>query len=484
MIKAENKILKYFTSFFSVEVILFVGSFITFPIFTRILTKDEYGLMSLITLTLFLIVTLMSGGLNHSVLRFYNHYEKNNLSSFVETLRLSSFIFGIIAILLFVFIVQILQSTNIIGVDTWLLLLLVSPLILIRIVSRLELTYLRIKQNIFALNLFNILIRYGGIGASITLVLIYKNLISLYAGLCLAELFILLVIIFSAKKNYFKISFNREILKESLHYGIPLGINALFIFIMTAADKYVIGYFEGAAKVAEYSVAFNFCNYAIELLRNVFLYTFIPLIMSDWNNKDEKTRHNLLTHYLSSYFWLIAPIAVGLSMTSHEGIRLLAGSQYGTTNKYLVPVLAVSLGINGLSFIYTSGLLYKKRTKLILNITILLTVFNLGANIVFVQMYGLIGAAVSSLLTQIAYLFIGGCYTFRIIKFRIPYREILLSLICGLFIWGLIRFMPTEIISINPLFMKISIGISGYLVFLAFVNPSKIKELIGNFGSA
>lgn len=51
-------------------------SFITFPIFTRLLTKQQYGILGLITTTMFFGVAIAKAGLSDGIVRFYNEYTK------------------------------------------------------------------------------------------------------------------------------------------------------------------------------------------------------------------------------------------------------------------------------------------------------------------------------------------------------------------------------------------------------------------------
>ena len=51
-------------------------SFITFPIFTRILTKEQYGILGLVTITMLFTVALAKAGLSDGIIRFYNKYSK------------------------------------------------------------------------------------------------------------------------------------------------------------------------------------------------------------------------------------------------------------------------------------------------------------------------------------------------------------------------------------------------------------------------
>ena len=93
----QKKIFKQ-TSFYLIgEVLVLVGGFISFPIFTRLLSREAYGVMSLIGITLMLSETVFSGGLRHSVQRFYGESRESAQDSIFFT---TSFIGALILSLL------------------------------------------------------------------------------------------------------------------------------------------------------------------------------------------------------------------------------------------------------------------------------------------------------------------------------------------------------------------------------------------------
>ena len=106
----SNKIVKYLASFFGSEIVLFLGSFISFPILTRILTKEDYGIMAVITVTISFASQLSGLGLKDSILRFYSSYKGDEKRIFISTIFFFTLITAIISvvILIFSFIVYML----------------------------------------------------------------------------------------------------------------------------------------------------------------------------------------------------------------------------------------------------------------------------------------------------------------------------------------------------------------------------------------
>src|SRR4030067_2157653 len=71
-----RKFLKQFSHFSGGMIVGQLFSFITFPIFTRVLTKEQYGILGLVTTTMLFGIALAKAGLSDGIIRFYNEYSK------------------------------------------------------------------------------------------------------------------------------------------------------------------------------------------------------------------------------------------------------------------------------------------------------------------------------------------------------------------------------------------------------------------------
>src|SRR4030043_778697 len=72
-----RKFVKQFSHFFGGMITVQLFSFITFPIFTRVLTKEQYGILGLITTIMFFGVAIAKAGLSDGIIRFYSEYSKD-----------------------------------------------------------------------------------------------------------------------------------------------------------------------------------------------------------------------------------------------------------------------------------------------------------------------------------------------------------------------------------------------------------------------
>lgn len=464
------------------------GSFISFPIFTRLLVKEDYGLMNLINITLMVSITIGSMELPHSVFRFHEVYkEGHNKKRFMGTIRSLSTISGFLMVVLCLLLSTLCFYLKVIDKTVLHFLYLASPLIVIRNLSRLEMSLMRIQEKVKQVNFVNLSIRYGSVAGSVCMVLMIGNLYGYYIGILIAEAAVLLTIIFLYKDaRNFQIP-DRVILKECITYSFPLIFTALSAYLIQSGDRYIIAYFLGPGAVADYSVAYNYCQYPADILKNAFHYSFVPIIMSAWNKEGLEKGASLLTKYIMIYFWIAIPIVIGLVIIRIEGILLIAGNKYLSAG-YLVPVVATGLALNGMNFVFFSGLYYKKKTQIILKISIFSAVLNVVLNIFLIPVFGLIGAAVATLISYAMSYIIALAFTLREIKFGIPYRDIILALISGAFMYLVVdRVMNiktlNQVIGIQDyqLIAKIVIGVLSYTLIFSLFARKKITALLSEF---
>lgn len=76
-----------------------ISGLVSFPIFTRVFTVDEYGVMNLIATTLALLLAISKLGIQHSIVRFYGE-SKSKAGGAGVSEYLSTTLFGMMAIAL------------------------------------------------------------------------------------------------------------------------------------------------------------------------------------------------------------------------------------------------------------------------------------------------------------------------------------------------------------------------------------------------
>lgn len=473
-----SKLKSFIPLFFSGETLLFWASFLSFPILTRILSKSDYGLMGLITITLMILENIFSGGMRQSILRFYEEYrEKDNTASFYSSILNVSIILGLIGIILLFVMLCFCTQLSIIKKEVALLLAFSSVLILIRLGLNTQQAFLRIQEKVLVVNAVDILVRYGGIIFGIVLLFWQYGLYGFYSGLIIAESFVAALLFCKFKQNNYRVSIDKEIVKRSFKYGYPLMFSTLAVYLFGVGDRYVIAYLLTKEALANYIVAYSFSGYGIEVVKNVCIYSFQPLIMNAWNRRNVPEANSLLRNYIRVFSLLGIPMAFGLMAIRQEGVALLAGAKYSNVT-FLVPVLVLGILFNGVDFVSNAGFLYRKKTGMLMLLTLGVAVINISLNFVLLPIMGVIGAALATLFSYCLYAVIGTTYSYKVLRFKIPWLNIGKYILFSMIMFLLVTHLPVDSSScILNVMTKIAIGILIYTSFILFFERSLIMRL-------
>lgn len=421
-----------------------ISGVISFPIFTRIFSVSDYGVLNIISSTLLFMVAFSKFGLQNAVIRFYEEFKSGkrmkNIGQFYSTLFLGSvMISGGIAFLFWIGIRIVLFNSR--STHIFRLLSFTAILIFIRSTNSIIMNFFRAKQETRWYNTIGVVQKYCSLGLSLFFVLYFiKGLYGFYTGTILAEAFILMFLIYKSFKKHI-ISFRNvsiPFLKESIKYGMPLIAFEFGSIILAYADRFLIQYYLGSNAVGFYSAGYNFTKQISFIFILPLGLALSPIYMNIWANKGEKEVKIFLNKALNYYLLLAIPIIFGLSAMCKEVISFIASAKYA--DSYLViPFIIAGLMIYGTYHIFAAGIYIYKKTFLLSVLIFVAGSLNIVMNIIFIPIWGIKGVAVATLL---AYLLLTGLivvYSFKYLDFRIQYRSIVLYTTISLLMFLVIR---------------------------------------------
>ena len=454
------------------EIVVMAGGFLSFPIFARLLTKQEYGIMSLIGITVALSVGLSSAGIRYGSQRFYSEYEQKGLSEeFHSTIFLSAIIFGICGTLTVVLINKLIPYAKMIYGITQPIIGVAAFLIMIRVISSLIGCVYRIQERPVTFSIFQIASKYFGMGISIILVAICLfGVYGYFLGLVIGEALIavIFVIFFLRRVTIRASSFSLSILKRLTYFGFPMVISGFASNALSLGDRYLIQYFMASGDVATYSIPYNLCGYISGIILTAFEFSFIPLIMRLWNESKEIEAQLEVGKAIRIYSMVALPIIFGLTVLGEDILVVIASRKY-SDSAYLIPYLITGTMINGLFTPVMIGFQFNQTTGTQAIITLLACIFNILTNMALIPMLGLLGAAISTLLSYCALIVVGGVWSSRYFKPSIPWYYIIVYGICSVVMFGFLKLF-TLYFPDGYLLIKIIFGLIVYSVLLLILD--------------
>jgi O-antigen/teichoic acid export membrane protein len=254
------------------------------------------------------------------------------------------------------------------------------------------------------------------------------------------------------------------ILRSYLVFALPLIPIGLLEVIIASSDRYIIGFFKGSASVGIYSATYN-----IGLIAGIFIfpiaYILSPTVFKLFDEKKiEKVKMYL--SYSLKYFLLISiPSVFGLTILTKSILSTLATPEFVTAISMFV-VLFVSLSsiFYGIQAIFGRALMLFKHTKSFLIAFIVAAIINLGLNIVLIPCWGIIGAAITTLIAYALSAIIIYCKSRQYIKFNFDLNFVIKSMVASSVMAGAIYiFNPIGIIKI---LLAIGFGATIYFYIL------------------
>ncbi|RMF62250.1 MAG: flippase, partial [Calditrichaeota bacterium] len=398
--KVLNQSLIY--SFVSIGTIL--AGFISFPIWTRLLSPEEYGIYNLIIVSIGFLTTFSKAGLQKAVIRFYSEFAAGRngrpISVYYSTMLVGSLIAGCFFSVLFVALASVFQSTFSLGVSTKTLLLLIAVIVVMLSLNSVLISFFRVEQRAVSFTILSFIHRYGNIGASVLFAIGLKmGMVGLFIGQALIETVVAVGCIARLlwRKELFVKHFSLKFLREALSFGIPLMPVESSKWILAYMDRFVIQIFMGAAAVGFYSVGYNMTLYFSTLLAAPFNLAITPMYLDIWEKHGREKTTEFLNSVLDYFLMLAIPLICAFSFLGGDLIDLLASSKYHGASVVL-PYLVIPIVLNASYTVFGAGLLIYKKTKLVMYYTFVAGGVNIALNFLLIPKFGLMGAAVATLI--------------------------------------------------------------------------------------
>lgn len=368
-------------------------SVISTPIFTRLMSKDEYGQFSNFTSWESIITVLVTLNLISSIARAKYDFDKK-MSEYLSSIL----IFSNIVTLAVYFLVEINQSffEDLFSMD-----ILYIRMLFVYLLFAPAFSYLQIKHRVYrkykffvAFSVSSAIIRTV---VSVLLVLLLEN--KLMGRICgylipitLFNLILWIVVVLEGKKVSW------TCIKYACVISIPLIPHALSGIVLGSSDRIMITNYCGSEDTALYSLAYNISMFA-NLLWTSMNQAWAPWLYDNMHAKNEKAIIRNSKLYLGVFTVLI----LGVLLITPEMILILGGKQYYAA-RYVMPPVIAGCAFQFIYGMYVNIEIFEKKTFTISIGTMAAAALNLFLNWVFIPRYGYLAAAYTTMVGYFALL--------------------------------------------------------------------------------
>jgi O-antigen/teichoic acid export membrane protein len=444
------------------------------PILTKILTIQEYGLWSLILVTASFVPMVVLLGLPNSMVRFLAPVKnKDEIREGYYSIALVVLGVGFVSSL-FLLVFEHWIAADLLSNNRTVALLL--PLItFVAAYNYVPQTYFRTFQQAKRYSLVAFLQAASYVILVGALVVVGLGL----AGAVFAYLINLLLI--AVISTYYVM---RDIgvivprftgLKAYLKYGLPLVPSSVSSWALSVSDRYIITFFLSVAWVGYYSPGYQL-GWIISLLAAP-LTILVPTALYEYYDANRIAEVKTIIRYSVKYFLAVAvPAAFVLSLLSKPILLVLTTPAIATNGYLITPFTAVSAVLFGVWSIIAIVLTFEKRTAIIGTIWVLGAALNIGLNLVLVPYFGIIAAALTTLL---GYGFIFGLtamYSIRRMTLDVDFGFILKSIFASIVISSFVLvWHASGLLSISALIVICAVVYTAILFVLKGFTASEIR---------
>lgn len=356
------------------------------PIFTRLLTKDEFGdysnFISWTNIAIILITMRMESSLISAKFDYKDNLERYNLSALGLTAVMTA---------VWTLVINIFSGffTELIGIRIVFVNLMLLYCFFHAVVNFFQLTEryrYEYKKTVF----ISILI---AVSSLLTAVLMVLNMKDRLAGRIIGELlptfiigFVLLVYYIRRGKRI-DISTWPYVLKICL----PFVPHLLSLQVLNSMDRILITKICGPADNALFSVAYT-CGHMVILLMTSLNGAFSPWL-GDNLHEEKYEQIKKVTRY---YTLIFGAVAVLLILLAPEFLLIMGGKSY-LAAKYVMPPVAMGCVCQFVYSLFVNVEQFKKRTIGMAIASVLAAGANYVLNIIFIPKYGYIAAAYTTL---------------------------------------------------------------------------------------
>jgi O-antigen/teichoic acid export membrane protein len=435
---------------------------ILIPLYTDVkyFTVSDYGALGILEITSQVLVAILGLSLAQSLTRWFwdAEYIEKQKSVFFTSIAVLVLISGLIILGMLPFsrffsnlLFQDASYTYIIK------LVIISSGF--QVISSHALSLAKLQEKALLYSVTNIIRLTVTLGLTIYFIVgLNKKIDGIFEATVIGSFISLLILIPYSLKNC-DWHFEWAILKEMLIFGYPLIIASISGVFFSVIDRYFLNYLRDLNDVGIYNL-----GYKLSSTLNVVVITSVqlalsPIMMKKMNDPDNKRFYSRTMTYFS---FLLMFCIIGLSIFSLEGIKLFVNNRLYWDSVYVVGILSLASLFSMMKDQVLIGLHITKKTKITGSIIVIATGINVLLNALLIPRWGIYGAAIGTLVSQMA--FFGIIYKKAQQFYTIPYE---LSKIGVLLAVGTV--LITVGLLLNPLSAVIRLPLKIMLLFLYFV---------------
>lgn len=398
------------------DVSVLVINFVLLPVYTRVLSPDEYGAFALLLVFEAFLKPVLRCGMDAAYLRYYFDCRT---SVERQTLGCTELLFTVLlnsAALLILWPVAPWLTQALIGSHAYVLAVrLVTLNTVLSNVVVLPLAQFRADERSTLVGTLNFFRAFATTAVRLVLVVWLRRGVT---GLALADVVVTSVLAVGLVPHLRRMAegrFSTPVLKDVLRYGFPQVPTGVLSQVMAMSDRYVLGIYLALDRVGVYSIGSTMAS-MLKLFPVAFETAWMPFAFSSLRRRDAP---EVFARFATYAFTVLAFGALGTTLLAGPVVRLALPRTFQEAPT-VVPLLVLGIIFQVAAWFLNTSLNVTKRTSMYPITTAAGAVASLLGSVVCIPVWGLRGAAMGTLLGQVALFGVTSWVAQR--AYRIPYE--------------------------------------------------------------
>jgi O-antigen/teichoic acid export membrane protein len=270
--------------------------------------------------------------------------------------------------------------------------------------------------------------------------------------------------------------------RKLIRFALPVLLGSVGGMVLGSIDTIVITLFRPLSDVGLYQAALPTSVVLWSLVGAISIVLF-PMISEMWSRNNKAALSNGVSLLLKFSLVLVLPFALIMIAWPEFVLQLLFGPSYvaGAAALQILAVAAIAYTLWQICATTLSGI---GRPVLVTKIMLGAAIFNLIANIICVQIFGIAGVAATTLMSFAAAFVIAFIYLKKIVGLRLMAAGIAKTVVAGLVMVGIIFGIKSVLVT-NPwieVVISLIVGLAAYTILvlrLKAVSKNELEMLSG-----
>lgn len=432
--------------------------FFLLPLYTKYLSKAEYGTAELVDTISVLIVPIVSLMIYEAVLRFALDKNINN-----KNVLLNAIIVFLGGALISLLLTPLLGLYH--GLKDWKWFVYIYAVL--DVFRFILFNYIKAKDKIKSYVLISLTQTLTlAISCIVLLTILKMNILGLLSATIISNVVVIIIaiIVSGAIKDLKEAKFDKKLFIDMVKYSAPLVFNNISWWIIQSSDKIMVESFLGSAELGLYSVA---CKIPamINIITNVFGQAWgISSVKEFDSTKDESFYSKIFK--MNSLVVFMACSCLLLIIRPFMGVYV--SKEFSESWKF-VPFLLVAATFSSIAMYFIGIYTATKKTTASSLSTIISAIVNVVLNLILIPRIGVMGAVIATAIAYLVSVVYRMINTRKYYKFKINYALFIVESI-------LISIQAYLVITLNNSYIASGL----IIIFLISINYKSFKEILDN----